>query len=120
MKWALVLAVVLTATIGDLCRAKGMKVHGEVDDFRPGALAGMLRALARNVWVIASFAAMGISFFAFIRLLAVAPLSFAVPATAVNIVLETLLACFLLKENVDWRRWAGVALIACGVILLSR
>ena len=120
MKWILVFVVVLTATAGDLCKAKGMKVAGEIDDFRPSALGRVLHGLARNKYVVAGFFFMGVSFFAFIRLLAVAPLSFAVPATAVNIVLETLLARFLLGEFVNWRRWVGVALITGGVVLLSQ
>lgn len=120
MKWLLVFVVVITATIGDICKAMGMKRMGEIDDFRPSALGRLMHSMSRNKLVIASFAAMAISFFAFIELLAVAPLSFAVPATAANIVLETLLAHFILKETVNRRRWAGVGLIACGVVLLSQ
>lgn len=120
MKWLLVCIVVITASIGDVCKAIGMRRQGEIDDFRPDALAGVFQSLARNKFVIASFAAMAISFFAFMELLAVAPLSFAVPATAVNIVVETVLARWILHESVNWRRWAGVGLIAGGVALLAR
>jgi uncharacterized membrane protein len=53
------------------------------------------------------------------KLLTVADLSFAVPATAASFVIETILARVLLKETVDIRRWAGAALVACGVALLA-
>jgi uncharacterized membrane protein len=62
---------------------------------------------------------MAISFFAFLQLLSIADLSFAVPATAATYVVETFLARVVLKENVAWQRWAGAALVACGVLLLA-
>ena len=96
-----------------------MRRHGEIHDFRPGALGRAMALLARNRFVIGSVAAMAVSFFAYLGLLTVADLSFAVPATAVTYVLETVLAKYLLKEQVNWLRWAGAALVICGVALVS-
>ncbi len=62
---------------------------------------------------------MAISFFAFMKLLSMTDLSFAVPVSAVTYVLETVLAKYLLKERVNWLRWAGAALVICGVALVS-
>ena len=62
---------------------------------------------------------MAISFFSFLKLLTIADLSFAVPATAITYVLETLLARYVLKERVNWLRWAGASLVICGVVLVS-
>lgn len=64
--------------------------------------------------------AMAVSFFAFIRLVSIAPLSFAVPVSAATLIPETILARLFLREKVDWRRWAGAALIAVGVVLISQ
>ena len=75
--------------------------------------------LARNWAVIASVAAMAVSFFAYLGLLTISDLSFAVPATAVTYVLETLLAKYILKEQVTRLRWAGAARVICGVALVS-
>jgi len=49
----------------------------------------------------------------------VAELSFAVPATAVTYALETVLAKYVLKEQVSWVRWAGASLVVWGVALVS-
>jgi len=46
-------------------------------------------------------------------------LSFAVPVSAVTYALETVLAKYVLKERVNWLRWAGAALVICGVALVS-
>jgi drug/metabolite transporter (DMT)-like permease len=120
MKWILVLLLVAATTAGDVFRSMGMKHHGEIDDFRPTAIGRALGSLVRNRYVIVSTCSMAVSFFAFIKLVAIAPMSFAVPMSAATFIPETLLARFLLKEKVDWRRWTGAMLIAGGVVFISQ
>ena len=50
----------------------------------------------------------------------IAPLSFAVPASAATFVLETILAKLVLHEHVGKRRTAGTLLVLGGVILLAK
>ncbi len=119
MKWALIGVIVAATTVGEVLQAMGMRRHGEIRDFRPGAIGRAMAALARNRFVIGSVAAMAVSFFAYMGLLTMADLSFAVPATAVTYVLETVLARYILKEHVNWLRWAGASLVVCGVALVS-
>ncbi len=119
MKWLLVGVIVAATTLGEVFQAVAMKRHGEIRDFRPGALGRLLGLLARNRLILLSVAAMAVSFFAFMALLSVSDLSFAVPATAATYVLETVLAKYLLKEQISRGRWAGAWLVACGVALLS-
>jgi drug/metabolite transporter (DMT)-like permease len=119
VKWVLVGTIVAATTIGEVLQAKGMRRHGEIRDFRPGALGRLVAALARNWMVAASVVAMAVSFFAYLGLLTAAELSFAVPATAVTYALETVLAKYVLHERVSWLRWAGAALVIGGVALVS-
>jgi drug/metabolite transporter (DMT)-like permease len=119
MRWALIAIIVAATTVGEILQAMGMRRHGEIRDFRPGALGRAIGAMARNRFVIGSVAAMAVSFFAYLALLTISELSFAVPATAVTYVLETVLAKYLLKEHVNWLRWAGASLVICGVALVS-
>ena len=119
MTWFLVATIVGATTLGDTLQTLGMRRHGEIHDFRPGALGRAAAALARNWYVVVAVAMMAVSFFAFLTLLSRADLSFAVPATAASIVAETIVAQCLLKERVNWKRWAGAGLVACGVALLS-
>jgi drug/metabolite transporter (DMT)-like permease len=63
---------------------------------------------------------MAFSFFAFMALVQIAPLSFAVPASAATFILETVLAKFVLQEQVGKRRAAGALLVLGGVVLLAR
>jgi len=119
MNWLLVGIVALSASLGDALQTLGMKLHGEIHDFRPRALGRVLGRLVRNWHLGLSLVLLGVSFGAFLLLLSVADLSFAVPATAVEYISTTLLARYLLGEKVNWRRWAGAALVACGVALLA-
>jgi drug/metabolite transporter (DMT)-like permease len=119
MRWILIAVIVAATTAGEVLQALGMRHHGEIHDFRPNAIGRAVAMLARNRYVIGSMAAMAVSFFAYLGLLTVSELSFAVPATAVTYVLETVLAKYVLKEQVNWLRWAGAALVICGVVLVS-
>jgi len=120
MKWLLVGVIVAATTLGDVLKAYGMKRHGEIHEFGLGALGRMLALLARNKHIIASVACMAVSFFAFMALISIADLSFAVPATAITYVLETLLARYVLREHISGWRWTGAYLVACGVALLAK
>ena len=119
MNWLLVAIVVAATTVKDILQAIVMKRHGEIHDFRPGALRRILAILARNRIIIVSMVCSGISFFTFLRLVSMADLSFAVPATAASFIFETILARWVLKERVGPERWMGACLVACGVALLS-
>jgi drug/metabolite transporter (DMT)-like permease len=119
MKWVFIAVIVAATTAGEVLQAMAMRHHGEIHDFRPGAIGRALSMLARNRYAIGGIAAMAVSFFAYEGLLPIADLSFAVPATAITFVAETVLAKYLLKERVNWLRWAGASLVICGVVLVS-
>src|SRR5262245_25302904 len=89
MKWLLVAVMVAATTAGEVLQAAAMRRHGEIRDFRPGAIGRAIALLARNRFVIGSTMAMAVSFFAFVKLLSIADLSFAVPVTAITYAMET-------------------------------
>ena len=120
MKWLLVGVMVTATVLSDLLQSFEMKRHTvAVEDLRPGRVAGMLAGLARRVPLVVAVFFMAVSFFAFMKLLSVADLSFAVPVTAASVALETVLARLVLKEKVTALRWAGAFSVACGVALLA-
>ncbi len=114
MQWVLLAIMVASTVVGDVLQTIEMKKVGEVQK-----LGGLLGELVRRKYLILAIAFMAISFFAFLKLLSIADLSFAVPASAATVVLETILAKTMLKEHVDLRRWGGAGLVACGVALLA-
>jgi drug/metabolite transporter (DMT)-like permease len=117
--WLLLAVIVASTVTADLLQSHEMKRHGEIHDFGPSGLRRVLLALARKTNLILAVVCMAVSFFAFMALVQVADLSFAVPASAGSLVIETILACLVLGEHVDSRRWIGAALVAGGVWLLA-
>jgi drug/metabolite transporter (DMT)-like permease len=119
LSFFLLALVVLSTAAGDLAMTFGMKQHDVIDDFRPNVLTRTLLVILKNRWIVASILAFAVSFFAFMGLISVADLSFAVPGTAAAYVLETLLARSILKETIDSQRWIGAVLVTVGVALVS-
>jgi drug/metabolite transporter (DMT)-like permease len=119
MAWLYVAIIVVSTVASDLLQSWEMKRQGEVMEFGLGGIGRLLKLLLTKAPLIGSVAFLAISFYAFLALLAVADLSFAVPATALSLVAETALARMVLKEQVTAARWSGTALVAAGVALLA-
>ncbi|MBI2688965.1 MAG: EamA family transporter [Acidobacteria bacterium] len=119
MAWLFVAVIVISTVSSDLLQSWEMKRHGEVKDFGAGGIGRLLKLLLTKAPLIGSVVFLAISFYAFLALLAVADLSFAVPATALSLVAETVLARLVLRERVTAARWGGTALVAVGVALLA-
>jgi drug/metabolite transporter (DMT)-like permease len=119
MRWILVGIIIACNATGDLLNAFGMRQHGGVEDFHPSGIRRLIRSISRNRYVVGGIIAMFVGFFALLSLLSIADLSFAIPATAGSYMIETILAKWILKEQVHWQRWLGACLVACGVGLLS-
>ena len=119
MRWILLATVVLSTVCADLLQAAEMKRVGEASDFRPSGVSKLLAAMASKKYLVLAVFFMAVSFFAFLKLLQIAEMSFAVPASAATIVIDTVLASILLKERVNWQRWMGAGLVTIGVYLVS-
>ncbi len=120
MKWMMVGIIVGSTVFADLLQSFEMKRNVvAVEDLRPGRIPRLLRGFAQRGPLVLAVCFMAISFFAFMKLLSIADLSFAVPVTAASVVLETVLARLALKEKVNPMRWAGAFFVACGVALLA-
>jgi len=120
MKWLMVAIIVGSTVLADLLQSFEMKRHVvAAEDLHPSRVGAMLAELAKRIPLVVAVFFMAISFFAFMKLLSVADLSFAVPVTAASVALETVLARVVLREKITALRWAGALSVACGVALLA-
>lgn len=119
MSWLWLFVCVVSSTVGDTWSAKGMAEGGELTDFSVRGLLKILRYIVTHPKVLIGIVANAVAFVSLLALLAVAPLSFAVPATAVSYIFKTALAEWYLHERVGWRRWSGALLVAIGVFFLT-
>jgi drug/metabolite transporter (DMT)-like permease len=119
MRWLLLSIIVGATVMSDILQSREMKRSGEQSVDARG-LGRLLRMIVRRRYLLLSLVCLAASFFAFMALVQIAPLSFAVPASAATFVLETVLAKFVLKERVGKRRTAGALLVLSGVLMLAR
>ncbi len=118
MRWLLVTAMVFATVMGDLLQSHEMKRAGEQSVTAHG-FARLLQTIARRRLLILGVACNAVSFFTFMALVQTEPLSFAVPASSASFVLETLLAKFVLHEQLGARRAAGALAVLAGVVLVG-
>lgn len=116
LEWPLILLIVFASSTGDILCAKGMSQGGELD-VRLSKIGSIFCYIITRRMVILGGLCYATAFFSMLALLSFAPLSIAVPATALSFVLDTIGARFLLHEHVPWKRWIGVLCVTAGVIL---
>ena len=118
---AMIAAIVLLSTTGEVLTAAAMKSIGDLDDIR--AHSGMKGAILAVVTCPLFFAGVSFLAFAFFSLLFALnhlSLSLVGPAAAsLTVITNSVAAKIFLKENVDHRRWTAAALICIGVYLLA-
>ena len=110
-QYGVLLAVMLTASVGDTLLSHGMTQVGPVSVHHLGMLLGAMR----NLWVVSGILCLLGFFASYLTALSWADLTFVLPSTAFGYVGVALLARFWLHEPVSPYRWAGIVLIVCGV-----
>jgi drug/metabolite transporter (DMT)-like permease len=110
-RYLILLAVMLSASVGDTLLSHGMKQVGPISLEH----LGMLVAAIANPWVITGILCLLGFFASYLTALSWADLTFVLPATAFGYVVVAFLSKFWLHEAVSPYRWAGIVLIVCGV-----
>lgn len=110
-QYLILIAIMLTASVGDSLLSRGMAQVGAVDLHHLGKLWTALF----NPYVDAGILLL-IGFFAsYMTALSWADLTFVMPATAFGYVVVAFLARYWRHEHLSAYRWAGIVLIVCAV-----
>jgi drug/metabolite transporter (DMT)-like permease len=110
-QYAVLLCVMLTASVGDTLLAHGMSQVGPVSLLK----LGLLLVALKNPWVITGILLLLGFFASYLTALSWADLTFVLPATAFGYIVVALLAHFWQHEHISLARWLGILLIVCGV-----
>jgi len=118
---AVIAAVVLLSTIGEVLTAAAMKSIGDLDDIRAhSGLKGAIRAVITCPLFFCGVGFLALAFFSLLFALNHLNLSLVAPASAsLTLVTNAIAAKLFLKENVDRRRWTAAVLVCIGVYLLA-
>ncbi|WP_213805723.1 EamA family transporter [Granulicella sp. dw_53] len=110
-RYLVLLAVMLTASIGDTLLSHGMSQVGPVSLHN----LGLLFTALKNPWVIAGILLLLGFFASYLTALSWADLTFVLPSTAVGYIVVAIIAYFWQHEHISLYRWLGILLIVCGV-----
>ena len=105
------LGIILFGVTGDSLLSYGMKLVGPVSLHHLSSIV----LVVLNPWVAIGILFL-LGFFAcYTTALSWADLTYVLPATSLGYVLLTLIARFMLHEDVTWTRWLGILFISAGV-----
>ena len=116
----IILMQVVVMTAGDLLLSKGMKQVGDIAVLSPTLFFMKMSLTIRNVWILTGVACLAISLLLWLAALSRAPLSLAVPMTAMAYILNAFAAKYVLLETISSLRWTATGVIALGVLLLMK
>ena len=118
---AMIAAVVLASTTGEVLTAAAMKSIGDLDLIRAhSGLRGAIRAVLTSPLFFSGVFFLAVAFFSLLFALNHLNLSLVAPASAsLTLVTNAVAGKIFLKENVDRRRWAAAVLVCIGVYLLA-
>ncbi len=118
---AMIAAIVIFATIGDVMIAAAMRAIGDLDDIKARrGLSGAILAVLGSPRFVFGVSFMALSFFSLLFALSHADLSLVAPASAsLTFVTNAIAAKIFLHENVDSRRWLAAVLVCAGVTLMA-
>jgi len=121
MATAMIAAIVLTSTAGEVLTAAAMKSIGDLDEIRAhSGLKGAIHAVITCPLFFAGVSFLALSFFSLLFALNHLDLSLVAPASAsLTLVTNAIAAKLFLKENVDRRRWTAAVLVCIGVYFLA-
>ena len=106
---AMIAAVVLSSTAGEVLTAAAMKSIGDLDEIRArSGMKGAITALLTCPLFFAGVSFLALAFFSLLFALNHLNLSLVAPASAsLTLVTNAIAGKIFLKENVDRRRWAA-------------
>jgi len=118
---AMIAAIVLCSTTGEVLTAAAMKSIGDLDVIRAhSGMKGAIKAVVTSPLFFSGIFFLALAFFALLFALNHLSLSLVAPAAAsLTLVTNAIAGKFLLHENVDHRRWASAVLVCIGVYLLA-
>lgn len=111
---------VLLATGGQLLLRAGMQQVGYVGGSRLAHPAQLMLQVGKTPQVVLGLTLFVISAVAWLVVLSRAPLSFAYPFAGLTYLMTTVFSRYALHEHVPALRWAGIALIILGILLVGR
>jgi len=109
-----------SAAFGQILVRRGMLQVGSLENYAPWPLITYFWHALCNPYVIGGTVLNAIFYFLFLATLSWTGVTIALPMTAIEYGFAAIMAITILKESVPPVRWAGIAMVVIGVILIAR
>ncbi|MBW7885810.1 MAG: EamA family transporter [Caldilineaceae bacterium] len=115
--WWLILISISSGVAGQYCLKAGLNRAGSSGD---GGIIELVLMIVGSPLILLGLLFYGVGALAWISVLKRMDLSYAYPFLALNFVLITLVSWLGLGETVPLLRWAGIAAICAGIVLIAQ
>lgn len=113
------LILVITQVLGDVCLSQAMKIHGEITSFAPNVIIKVIYYLFTSPFLYLGLGSLTISWFLYLFAVSKMDLSYVLPIHASSYICNALLAWLILQEVVTPLRWFATGLISLGVFIVG-
>lgn len=111
-----IVLIVATNTLGNFFLALAMD---GMPNFQTEPFGNYTRAILTNGWFLAGVALLALWMIAQLSMFTWADLSYVLPMTASTYAFTAILSKFVLGERISIERWAGIAIISFGVLMVA-
>jgi drug/metabolite transporter (DMT)-like permease len=112
--------IAIFAPLGNVLLSKGMKSVGSARNWQVGELFSIVIRVLSSGYIWLGIACLLAFFVAYMLILTWADYSYVQPASAFSYAVVAILGLLLLGEKVNLLRWAGIAVICLGVLIVGR
>lgn len=117
--YVFILFIALFAPLGNVLLSKGMKRVGSAQDWQVNELFHVFVRILSSGYIWLGITCLLAFFVAYMLVLTWADYSYVQPASAFSYAVVAILGLLLLGEKVNLLRWAGIAVICLGVLIVG-
>ncbi|HKW56323.1 MAG TPA: EamA family transporter [Candidatus Acidoferrum sp.] len=117
--YCMILIMVVFGPLGNTLLGKGMKTVGSAAAWTPSQVPHVLFQVLTSPYIWLGVASLLAFFVAYMLILSWADFSYVQPASSVAYLVVALLGYFYLGERITSLRWAGIAVICLGVLVVG-
>ncbi|NCO76299.1 MAG: EamA family transporter [Cyanobacteria bacterium] len=115
----ILLVLVITQVLGDVCLSHAMKIYGEITSFSPSVILNVIYYLFTSPWFYLGLGSLTFSWFLYLFSVSKMDLSYVLPIHASSYILNALFAWLFLQETITPIRWSATAIISGGVFIVG-
>jgi multidrug transporter EmrE-like cation transporter len=116
----LVLICVVAGALGQIIWKQGMSTMDKINGFEDLLKIETIYSIFTNIYIVLGLIIYGYVFILWLAALSTLDVSFMYPMLSLAYVVTAIFAFLFLGESIAFSRWAGIAFVVIGCILIAR